>query len=329
MKTQSLPSSTGPTFPNILHPLVFKGEAILDRRNQARLTWLNSGADGLARYATCASFKVKVLCVMPNLKTENSLDLRSGVELPHAVDLGEGPDTILFLHGLFGTPEHWCTVMESLSDKYRVIAPQLPIDPQPGRRRKGIQTIADLSDWVAQLVESLQLDPFVICGNSLGGLIAIDLCVRHPQFAQGLVLAGSAGLFERSPIRGLKSRPTKDFVRSTISGILFDQSMVTDKLVDEWYQSVMDRDYVRFLLRVSRATRDRCVEDELGNLTLPTMIVWGRNDEITPPSSARDFQRLIKGAQLEFIDDCGHAPNWERPERFAQLMDQFLPACFA
>ncbi len=262
--------------------------------------------------------------------------MSSGVDLsrvvdkfPRIVDIGSGPKAIIFLHGLFGTPDHWISVMESLADRYRVIAPQLPIDPQPGRRQKGVQTIGDLSALVAELIEALRIDPFVICGNSLGGLVAIDLCAKNPGYAKGLVLAGSAGLFERSPIRGLRSKPSKEFVRSTISGIVYDQRFVTDELVNEWYQAVQDRDFIRFLLRVSRATRDRTVEDELGDLHLPTLIVWGRNDEITPPSIATEFQHRIDGSQLEFIAACGHAPNWEQPEKFAQLMDEFLPTCLA
>ncbi len=244
------------------------------------------------------------------------------------VEMGNGSESILFLHGLFGTPEHWQTVMERLADRYHVIAPQLPIDPHPNRRRDGIQTIHDLSGLIAELIEARDLDPLVICGNSLGGLIAIDLCVERPDLAKGLVLAGSAGLFERSPIRGLTSHPSKEFVRSTVCGILHNESLVTDELVDHWHSSMNDRDYVRFLLRVSRATRDRCVEDELRELHLPTMIAWGSNDEITPPSVGEEFRKRIDGAQLKFIDDCGHAPNWEQPERFAEIVDRFLPECF-
>lgn len=262
-------------------------------------------------------------------KTRDNGDLRSSIDLSQVVDIGDGPQAILFLHGLFGSPDHWQLVMERLSDQYRVIAPQLPIDPQPGRRRHGMKTIADLSASVGHLIEQLQLDSLVLCGNSLGGLVAIDLCVQQPKLANGLVLAGSAGLFERSPIRGLRSQPSKEFVRNTISGILHDQTLATEELIDHWHASVTDRDYVRFLLRVSRATRDRCVEDELGRLKLPTMIVWGRNDEITPPSVGVEFQRLIKGSHLEFIDDCGHAPNWERPDVVADLLEGFLPRCFA
>jgi pimeloyl-ACP methyl ester carboxylesterase len=103
---------------------------------------------------------------------------------------------------------------------------------------------------------------------------------------------------------------------------------MTEQLIDEWYHTIQDRDYVRFVLRVSRATRNRNVEAELGKLKLPTLIVWGRNDEITRPDVAEAFRDRIEGAQLEFIDDCGHAPNWEQPEIFANILREFLPSCF-
>ncbi len=266
---------------------------------------------------------------MLSSKTQDSCDPCCAIDPDRIVDIGDGPNTILFLHGLFGTPEHWRCVMESLASRYRVVAPQLPVDPQPDRRKNGMKTIGDLSDHVAAQVKELRIDPFVVCGNSLGGLVAIDLCIRDPDFAKGLVLAGSAGLFEKSPISGLRSRPSKEFVRTTVSGILHNKDLVTDELIDDWHKSISDRDYARFILRVSRATRDRSVEDELGNLKLPTMIIWGRNDKITPPSTAEEFKRRIDRAQLEFIDDCGHAPNWEQPEMFARLLDGFLPTCFA
>jgi len=262
-------------------------------------------------------------------KPKNDRDSRPAVDLDRLVDKGTSPNTVLFLHGLFGTPEHYAEVMDRLSDHYRVIAPQLPIDQQPGRRLNGMQTVADLSETVEDLIKTLELDQFVLCGNSLGGLVAIDLCLRQPGYAKGLVLAGSAGLFERSPIRGLRSRPTREFVKKTVTGILYDRSLVSEDLIDHWHAAVMDRDYVRFLLRVSRATRDRSVERELASLDLPTIIIWGSEDEITPPATGEEFQRLIRGSQLKFIDHCGHAPNWEKPTEFAELLEEFLPSCFA
>jgi len=244
-------------------------------------------------------------------------------------EAGGGPKTILLLHGLFGTPEHWQEIIQQLSGSYRLIAPQLPIDHHPDRRRKGVQSIADLTDYLEDVIESLDLRDFVLCGNSLGGLIAIDYCLRHPAVPLGLVLAGSAGLYERSLTNGVKPRATREFVRQVISDIFYDDSLITEQLVDQWHGWASDRDYARFILRISRATRDRCVEHELCQLDLPTMIVWGRNDEITPPDVAETFRQQIRGAQLRYIERCGHAPNLEQPQIFAEILSDFLPQCFA
>jgi pimeloyl-ACP methyl ester carboxylesterase len=191
-----------------------------------------------------------------------------------------------------------------------------------------VHTIGDLTDHVEQIINFLDLRDFVLCGNSLGGLIAIDYCLRHPAVPMGLALAGSAGLYERSLTNGVKPRATREFVRSVISDIFYDDSMITEELVEDWYQSASDRNYARFLLRLSRATRDRCVEHELGQLDLPTMVIWGRNDEITPPHVGETFKQQIRGAKLRYIEDCGHAPNLEQPQIFADIMSEFLPECF-
>jgi pimeloyl-ACP methyl ester carboxylesterase len=181
---------------------------------------------------------------------------------------------------------------------------------------------------MADLILELNLPPLVLCGNSLGGLVSIEICLRHPDQVSGLVLAGSAGLYERSLTSGMRPKPSREFVRSVASDIFFDPGLITEQMVDEWYEAVLDRDYVRFLLRVSRATRDRRLNHQLKHLRLPTLIVWGREDKVTPPDVAESFQRQIDGAELHFISDCGHAPNLEQPALVADLLQQFLPSCF-
>ncbi len=256
--------------------------------------------------------------------SDNCQDLHAAFEAGHVLDMGQGPDAIVFLHGLFSTPQHWRPIMVDLADRYRVIAPQLPVDPQPGRRRTGVQSIDELGDYVEHLIEELDLGKFVICGNSLGGLVSIDYCLRHPKRAAGLVLAGSAGLYERGLTNGARLRPTRALIRTMASDILYDKTLVTDQLVDEWYGAFMDRDYVRFVLRIARATRDRSVKEELDQLKLPTLMIWGLNDEITPPSVAKEFQSRIDDVELRLIDNCGHAPNLEQPAAFTQMLQEFL-----
>jgi pimeloyl-ACP methyl ester carboxylesterase len=242
--------------------------------------------------------------------------------------MGKGTNPVVFLHGLFGTPDHWRQVMLHLADDYCLCAPQLPVDRFATEHSQGIQSLDGLVEYVDSLMLELKLPPAVICGNSLGGLLAIEICLRYPDRVAGLVLAGSAGLYERGLTSSVKPKPSREFVRSVASDIFADSGMITQQMEDEWYDAVLDRDYVRFLLRVSRATRNRRLTDELARLDLPTLIVWGREDKVTPPDVAEMFQRQIKNAHLRFIDHCGHAPNLEHPDVFAGLLRGFLPSCF-
>ena len=100
-----------------------------------------------------------------------------------------------------------------------------------------------------------------------------------------------------------------------------------EELVDDVYSMLTDRQYRRFLLRVAKATRDRYMLEELAQVDVPTMIIWGRNDSITPPFVAEQFRDKLPRADLAFVDQCGHAPPIEQPKEFARLMHAFLADC--
>lgn len=246
----------------------------------------------------------------------------------HECDRSQACRRIVFLHGLFGSPSHWSEIMHPLAESYEMVAPQLPIDRRGNRRLDGVHSVAELTEFVEQTLKSIGWSRCVLVGNSLGGLVAMDYALRHRDNVLGLVLAGSAGLHERSLTQGSKPRPTRDFVRSVVRDIFFDPCMVTEPLVDEWFELLQDRDYARFLLRLSRATRDRNVENELSSLTMPTMLLWGRQDLITPPDVAEQFRQRIPRSQLRYLDRCGHSPNLEQPQAFAEHLLEFLPSCF-
>lgn len=237
---------------------------------------------------------------------------------------------MVFLHGLFGSTAHWIGSMDYLAKDYRSIAVQLPIDRKGDRRSHGARAISDLTSEVERTLKHAGVvSPVVLVGNSLGGLLAIDFALKNPNQVCGLVLAGSAGLQERSLTDGAKPKATREFVRSVISGIFYDQSLVTDELVEEWFETMNDRNYTRFILRISRATRDRNVQAELDRINTPTLIVWGKNDQITPPEVGVQFQSHIRGSELVFLESCGHVPNVEQPDQFNKKLAEFLPACFS
>ena len=239
-------------------------------------------------------------------------------------DVGSGQTPVVLLHGLFGSPSNWLPIMDGLADHYRFYALQLPIEFGQNRRHTAFKSISQLTKHVTQFFDEMGLERAVVCGNSLGGQIALDFYLDQPERVERLILSGSAGLFERSLAGGRPPRLCRDYIRAQACEIFHDPKHVSDELVDDVFAMLSDRHYRRFLLRVAKATRDRYMLEELANVDVPTMIIWGRDDAITPPFVAEQFCDHIPTAELVFIDECGHAPPIEQPAEFARLLDTFL-----
>jgi 2-hydroxy-6-oxonona-2,4-dienedioate hydrolase len=233
-------------------------------------------------------------------------------------------EAVVLLHGLFGQPENWNPVLEELSDEFRMLAPQLPLERRPTRQPQAFRSIHQLTDHVKRFFDSVGLERATIGGNSLGGQVAIDFCLRYPERVERLIITGSAGLFERSLSGGSIPKVTREFVREKACEVFYDPRFVTEGLIDDVLEMLMDRTYVRFLIRVAKATRDYNVKGELERLKLPTLIVWGQNDKITPPLVAQEFKEHLERAQLVFLDRCGHSPPMEQPEEFSRILRDFL-----
>lgn len=239
-------------------------------------------------------------------------------------ELGSGETPIVLLHGLFGSPSNWLSIMRELVERYHFYALQLPIEFGQKRHHTAFNSLGQLTHHVAEFLDELGLDQAVVCGNSLGGQIALDLYAQHPERVERLILSGSAGLFERSLAGGRPPRLCRDYIRKQACEIFHDPKHVSDKLVDDVYLMLSDRHYRRFLLKVAKATRNRNMLEELAHVAVPTMIIWGSDDSITPPFVAQQFRDHIPQAELFFIDQCGHAPPIEQPAQFAHLLDEFL-----
>ncbi len=236
---------------------------------------------------------------------------------------GQG-EAVVLLHGLFGRPENWAPIIQDLSDEFHVLAPQLPLDRRPTRKPQDLQSIHQLTDFIKRFFDELGLERASIGGNSLGGQVAIDFCLRYPEHAERLIITGSAGLFERSLSGGELPKVTREFIHTKACEIFYDPGHVTEEIIDDVQEMLRDRTYVRFLIRVAKATRDYNVKSELEKIKIPTLIVWGRNDRITPPEVAQEFKEHIENAQLVFLDRCGHSPPIEQPEVFSRLLRAFL-----
>ncbi len=234
------------------------------------------------------------------------------------LEAGQGP-TLTLLHGLFGGPSNWASCIPILAQDFRVLAPKFPLDGS-----LPITSLQPLTDFVREFLDFKKIEQTALCGNSLGGQVALDFCLKYPHRVTKLILAGSAGLYERHLSDGSLPKPNKDFIREQAEKVFFDKRHINEELIDQIYQHLQDRHYVRFLIRVAKVTRDYRMDDELAKVKVPTLLIWGAQDEVTPPSVAYQFHEHLPNAQLIFFEQCGHAPPLEHPEKFSRTVRSFL-----
>lgn len=242
--------------------------------------------------------------------------------------LDEGPASstssrppIVLLHGMMGDLSNWSDTVRALaSDGYRVLAPILPVYDLPLRRT----SVQGLVDHVSGFVEALDLAPIILVGNSLGGQVALFYVLDHSQSVSAMVLSGASGIYERRMGTSTMRRKDRDFIRERAAVTFHDPVHVTDELVDEMYALVNDRPRAIRLIKMARSSKDATVTDRLSSIQTPTLLIWGRDDEITPPDVAHEFEQHLPDVRLHFIDQCGHAPMLEHPDAFNTYMRAFL-----
>jgi pimeloyl-ACP methyl ester carboxylesterase len=237
------------------------------------------------------------------------------------LERGEG-EPVLFLHGLMGQMDHWELTLEALADICRPMALALPI-LDPGLRETSIEA---LGRHVGRFLAAIDMPRVVIGGNSLGGHVALELALSYPERVSGLILTGSSGLFERSFTRGVPHRPTAEYVRAKMEEVFYRPDLVTPEWVESVRRTVTAPASALRVLRFARAAKRHSVEGRLEAIRVPTLLVWGRNDRITPPPVAERFRSLIADSELALLSACGHAPMLERPEVFAAVVAEWLSA---
>ena len=235
------------------------------------------------------------------------------------LERGEG-EAVVLLHGLMGAMDHWDGVIEVLGDGYRAMAPSLPIfDPVLAET-----SIPELARHVVRLLEALEIEHAVVGGNSLGGHVAVEVALAHPDRVSGLILTGSSGLFERGFTRNVPHAPSAEYVRTKMEEVFYDPALVTPGWVEGVRRLVTTRATALRVLQFARAAKRHSVEGDLARVAVPTLLVWGKDDRITPVDVAERFHALIPESELVLLPNCGHAPMLEHPRIVGDIVKDWL-----
>ncbi|MSP85158.1 MAG: alpha/beta hydrolase [Flavobacteriaceae bacterium] len=235
-------------------------------------------------------------------------------------EAGQGTP-IIVLHGLMGGLSNFKSAGTYFSQKgYKIIIPELPIYTQSLLRTN----VKSFAKYVKDFIAFKGFDRVILMGNSLGGHIALYHAKMYPEKMLGLVITGSSGLYESAMGDSYPRRGDYDYIQKKAEAVFYDPKIATKEMVDEVFSMANDRIKLIKTLTIAKSAIRHNMAKDLPKMHIPTCIIWGKNDNVTPPDVAIEFHKLLPNSTLYWIDKCGHAPMMERPDEFNEFMFEWL-----
>jgi len=235
------------------------------------------------------------------------------------LEVGEG-ETLMLFHGLFGALSNFADLIEKFRHTHKVVVPILPLFDLDILHT----TVSGLEKHVAAFIEHKNYTNIHLLGNSLGGHVALVYVLKHPERVKSLTLTGSSGLFENAMGDSYPKRGDYEYIKNKTAQTFYDPAVATPELVDEVFEITRNRIKVIKIIALAKSAIRHNLGEELNQIQQPTLLIWGKNDIVTPPFVAEEFKKLIPNSELHFIDKCGHAPMMEVPAEFNIILEKFL-----
>lgn len=236
------------------------------------------------------------------------------------IEVGEGTP-IIVLHGLMGGLSNFDSVTRFFGNNgYKIIIPELPIYNMSLLKTN----VKSFANYLRDFIEFKGLDNVILLGNSLGGHIGLYHTKLYPQKVKALIITGSSGLYESAMGSGYTKRSDYEVIKKKAQDVFYDPAVATKEIVDEVYETVNDRNKLVKTLAIAKSAIRHNMAKDLPNMNTPTCIIWGKNDNVTPPEVAEEFHELLPDSDLFWIDKCGHAAMMEHPEEFNKILNSWL-----
>ena len=232
---------------------------------------------------------------------------------------GEGTP-LLLLHGLMGTLSNFGGIIDHFNGSVNIVIPILPIYKLPLKKL----SLDGLVDHIIEFIEYKKFDKVHVLGNSLGGHLCQLIALRRPDLVKSMILTGSSGLFENAMGNTFPKRGDYEYIRKKTEMVFYDPSNATQELVDDLYDTVNDLSKCIRIVKTAKSAVRHNLEDKLKDIATPTLLVWGKNDTVTPAWVGEKFHELLPNSKLHLIDECGHAPMMERPDQFNMYLEDFI-----
>ena len=247
-----------------------------------------------------------------------NLEMRGGDFRAIVESGGDGPP-LLYLHGAVGQ-KGWAPFLERLSQRFTVYAPYTPGYGEAN----GLEHLADLTDltlYHLALLDALGVQRAHVVGHFLGGMIAAEMAAFSPSSVNRLALVSPAGVWrDEEPVADLLALNANELSERLTATP--DGAASLDGLAD-----MLARDRMQDIAAAGKflwPLPDKGLSRRAYRIKAPTLILWGEQDRINPPSYAADFQGLIAGSRTGTLTNSGHLLMLEQPHAFADAVAAFL-----
>ncbi|WP_327094293.1 alpha/beta fold hydrolase [Nocardia vinacea] len=260
----------------------------------------------------------------------------------HEAGVGNGP-TIVLLHGGGPGASSWSNFARNipvLAREFHVLAVDQPGFGLSDKPTEHPQYFAHSASALKDLLDALEISGRVhLLGNSLGGGTAVRFALDYPDRAGKLVLMGPGGLsvnlFAPDPTEGVKNlakfnyEPTRENLEAFLRIMVFDQSLITDELIDERFASASTPEALAATRAMGKSFAGADFEQgmiwrDAYKLRQPVLLIWGREDRVNPLDGALVATKMIPRVQLHVFGGCGHWAQLEKFDEFNRLATDFL-----
>lgn len=229
---------------------------------------------------------------------------------------------VVLLPGLFAGGWIWKPAWDHLAALgYSVLQ---VVEPFAALHTK-VASIDTLREMLIGVLDEHEMSRAILCGNSLGGLVALDTASHHPDRVESMVISGCPGLGETANL-GLRhggdmSRQNADRIADQL---FYDRSAIPEEMIEKCYAIARNRRCAVNMLRYVLATRKYDVRACLAQIQCDVLMVWGEQDRIAPVEDWEQNLHLIAGASLRKLARCGHSPMIEKPAEFNAILTKFM-----
>src|SRR6516162_3610707 len=248
----------------------------------------------------------------------------------HYLEAGRG-DPVILLHGMGGEGARWMPTIRGLASQFQVIAPdQIGF----GASDKPLTTYhrGVFAGFLVGFMKAIAVPRATLIAQSMGVGVALYVAVHHAGMVARLVLVNGAGGMDGPPpaqpdwhARQIANAGTLEESREYLEKIYYDRSLITDSLVE---QNLVLRLRSAFTIESMQTANarglGRLTEEELREIGIPTLLVWGINDPLSPIQIADKLHGAIKASRKVLIEKAGHFPFLEHPQQFNQTVLEFL-----